>query len=224
MGIIYSPIQKEIQQNSNLFYGYADAAYANTDDYKSTSSYVFVVGGGAITWRSKKWTTIALSSTEAEYIALSEAGREACWLRNLYEELGYPQNSPNIIKGDNEGSISMVKKNPQFHKRAKHIVTRWHWVRDLVQNEIISIESCRDPKQTADVLTKPLAWPKHQKHLIEMGMITIWMGVLGDNRSLISNIYLDILRVYKTTYDYLYETFLSIHNHHLRLPQSWTTI
>ena len=63
----------------------------------------------------QKQTTIALSSTEAEYIALSEAGREVCWLHNLYEEIRYIQTSPNIIKGDNEGSISMVH-NPQFHK------------------------------------------------------------------------------------------------------------
>ena len=101
-----------------------------------------------------------------------EAGREACWLRNLYGELGYPQLFPNIIKGDNEGSISMAK-NPQFHKRAKHVATKWHWIRDLIQNEEVSIESCRDPEQTADILTKPLARPKHQKHLNEMGMITM---------------------------------------------------
>ena len=72
-GIQYSNLaypQNDLQQDSNLFYGYADAAYANTDDYKSTSGYVFVVGGGAITWRSKKQTTIALSSTEAEYTVL----------------------------------------------------------------------------------------------------------------------------------------------------------
>jgi hypothetical protein len=96
--------QNEVQQSLpvNLFHGYSDAAYADTDDYKSTSGYVFIVGGGAITWRSKKQTTIALSSTEAEYIALSETGREACWLRNLYDELGYTQKSPNLIKGDND--------------------------------------------------------------------------------------------------------------------------
>jgi hypothetical protein len=66
-----------------------------------------------------------------------------------------------------------MARNPQFHKRSKHIATRWHWVRDLVQNEIITIESCRDPEQTADILTKPLARQKHQKHVKEMGLITI---------------------------------------------------
>ena len=133
---------------------------------------MFVVNNGAITWRSKKQTMIALSSTEAEYIALSEAGCEACWLRNLYEELGYTQKSPNLLKGDNDGSIAMAR-NPQFHKRSKHIATRWHWVRDLVQNGMITIESCCDPEQMADVLTKPLAHPKHQKHVSEMGLVIV---------------------------------------------------
>ena len=77
-----------------------------------------------------------------------------------------------MIKGDNDVSIVMAR-NPQFHKRSKHIAIRWHWVRDLVQDKIITIESCRDPEQTADVLTKPLACPKHQKHVKEMGIVTI---------------------------------------------------
>jgi hypothetical protein len=110
-----------------------------------------------------------LSSTEAEYVALSEAGREACWLRNLYEELGQSQEKPTLIKGDNDGSIAMAR-NPQFHKRSKHIATRWHWVRDAVEDQVIEIESCRDPQQTADILTKALARPKHQRHVKEMGL------------------------------------------------------
>ena len=109
---------------------------------------------GAITWKSKKQLTIALSSTEAEYVALSEAAREACWLKYLYEELGYLQQSPIIIKGDNDGSIAMAR-NQQFHNRSKHITIRWHWLRDLVE-ELIDIEACRDPQQTADILTKDL--------------------------------------------------------------------
>ena len=108
-GITYS--KSNININDNNFYGFADAAFANHDDLKSTSGYVFLASGGAITWKSKKQTTIALSSTEAEYVALSEAAREACWLRNLYEEIGYPQESPTIIKGDNDGSIAMAKKS-----------------------------------------------------------------------------------------------------------------
>ena len=66
-------------------------------------------------WRSKKQITIALSLTEAEYIALAEAGCEALWLRTLYQELGYTQEHPTEIKGDNLGVITMAQ-NPQFHK------------------------------------------------------------------------------------------------------------
>ena len=77
--------------DSNLFYGFSDTAFANADDRKSISGYVFLSNMGAITWMSKKQTTIALSTTEAEYIVLSEAIREATWLCHLYGELGFIQ-------------------------------------------------------------------------------------------------------------------------------------
>ena len=93
-GITY---QGQAQQHKCLFYGFADAAYANTEDYKSTSGHVFLAVGGAITWHSKKQIVIALSSTEAEYVALSEARREACWLRNLCKELGFLESKPTEI-------------------------------------------------------------------------------------------------------------------------------
>jgi hypothetical protein len=111
LGITYSKPQDETGDD-NLFHGFADAAYANADDLKSTTGYVFLAAGGAaITWKSKKQTIIALSSTEAEYIALSEAGREASWLRNLYAELGFTQEHPTRIYGDNKGSI-VLTHNP----------------------------------------------------------------------------------------------------------------
>ena len=146
--------------HDNLFHGYADAAYANAKDRKSMTGCVFLAAGGAITWKSKKQTVIALSSTEAEYVALSEAGREATWLRNLYGELRFPQQSATVIKGDNDGSV-VLTHNPQFHQRSKHIAIHHHWVRDLVADEVLSIENCRDPEQMADVLTKAFLKPKH---------------------------------------------------------------
>src|SRR6266571_9508209 len=94
-------------RETNLFHGYADASLANVEGCKSTSGYVFLEGGGAITWLSKKQSVVALSSTEAEYVALSEAGRKACWLRSLYEELGFKQTHPTLIKSDNNGAIAM---------------------------------------------------------------------------------------------------------------------
>ena len=157
---------------SNLFHGYADAAYGNLDERKSTTGYVFIAGKGAITWRSKKQQVVALSSTEAEYVALSEAAREACWLRSLFKELGYEQNYPTQIHGDNEGALAMAK-NPQFHQRAKHIDIKWHSIRQMIKRKKIQVESCRGQQQTADVLTKALPRPKHKQHVSEMGMAPI---------------------------------------------------
>ena len=157
--------------------GLLDSAYANTDDYKLTPGYIFI-SGGVIAWWSKKQATIVLSSTEVKYVTLLEASHKVCWLWNPYEELSYKQQQPTLIKGDNNGSIAMAK-NPQFHKGSKHIATRWHWIRDLAKNKLPDIESCCDPDQTADILTKALAKLKHIKHTVEIGLKYTWGGVLG---------------------------------------------
>jgi hypothetical protein len=156
---------------NNLFHGFADATFANADDYKSTTGYVFLASEGAITWKSKRQTIITMSSTKSEYVTLSEAGQEAFWLRNLYDELGFPQMGPTVIKSDNEGSV-ILSHNPQFHAWTKHIEIRHHWVRDLVNDKILAVQSCRDLEQTADISMKPLPKPKHQRHRREMGMGT----------------------------------------------------
>ncbi len=170
-GITYRDHNRKLvgPDDHNIFYGFSDAAYANADDHKSISGYVFLSNMGAITWMSKKQTTIALSTTEAEYVALSEASREAIWLRHLYGELGFIQKEPIILLGDNDRSVSMTK-NPQFHKRTKHVDIRWHWVRDLVKDGLINVIDCRDPQQTADIMTKSLPRPKYIRHVNELGL------------------------------------------------------
>ena len=169
-GITYQK-DNTILDGNNLCLEYSDATYANTDDLKSTSGYVFLVNKGAITWGSKKQSTITLLTTEAKYVAISKASREALWLCHLYGELGFAQKQATVLFGD-DGSIAMAK-NPQFHKHAKHVKLRWHWIQNLVQDGIIDFKNCRDPEQTADVLTKALARPKHQKHVKEMGLTAV---------------------------------------------------
>jgi hypothetical protein len=127
----YSITYNDVLGHPNYFLGYADASFGNTEDLKSITGYVFMMAGGAITWFSKKQSITAMSTTEAEYIALSEAAREARWLRNLFSELGFAQILLTMIRGDNEGSIAM-SKNPQFHKRSKHIDLQYHSIRDSV--------------------------------------------------------------------------------------------
>ena len=140
-------------------------AYRNSNKARLMSGYIYIMGGGAITWMSQKQTMVTVSMTKAEYIMLSEASCKACWLRNLFEELG----RPTVIHRDNNRSVVMVR-NPQFHQHVKHIETKWHQVRDLIEREIVSIVNCRDPEQMADILTKALAHPKHKHHVEEMGI------------------------------------------------------
>jgi hypothetical protein len=109
-----------VVDHPNLFHGFSNAVHANGDNRKSIARYVFITGGGAITWQLKQQMAVALSSTESEYVALSEVAHEACWLRSLHEELGFPQRSPTVIQSNNKGVIA-IAKNRQYHKRSKHI-------------------------------------------------------------------------------------------------------
>jgi len=145
----------------------------NSDKHKSTSGYVFIASNRAITWSLKKQAIQVQSSMEAKYVTLSEAAQEACWLRNLHTELGLlSSNMPTKLYGDNEGSLAMAR-NPQLHQCSKHIDLRWHWICQMVQDNVINVESCCNPKQTADVLTKVLLHPKHTKHVAEMELASI---------------------------------------------------
>jgi hypothetical protein len=152
--------------------GYSDAGFANTDDRKSTTGIVFLSAGGAITWRSKKQSLSAQSTTEAEYIALATAGNEACWLCNLYSELGLNSDTPTPIRCNNLGALAM-SNNPYTTQRTRHIDLKWHIIRQLVARKSITTDPCRDAEQTADILTKPIPRPKHKQHTAEMGLTAV---------------------------------------------------
>jgi hypothetical protein len=111
--------------------GFADAAFMNREESKSTTGIVFLSSGGAILWRSKKQTLTAQSSTEAEYIAFATAGNEMCWIRNLYKELGFALDSPTPIKCDNDSAIAM-SNNLFLSKGSQHIDLKWHTIREHI--------------------------------------------------------------------------------------------
>ena len=128
-GILYQ--RQETTPESELI-GFADADWAgDVTDRRSTSGYVFCLSEGAISWRSKKQDCVALSTAEAEYVALSSAGQESVWLRKLTAELGQVSSHPMTIYEDNQSAISM-RKNPQYHGRAKHIDIRHHYIHEQV--------------------------------------------------------------------------------------------
>lgn len=149
-GILYT------KQSSQECIGYSDADWAgDVNDRRSTSGYVFQISGGSISWKSRKQPSVALSTAEAEYMALAGAAQEALWLKQLTSELGSTTTEPFTIYEDNQSTISMAK-NPQFHGRAKHVAIKYHFIREHVNDGSVRLEYCPTKRMVADILTKGL--------------------------------------------------------------------
>jgi hypothetical protein len=150
--------------------GFSDSDWAaDTDDRRSTSGYAFNLGNGSISWRAKKHSAVASSSTEAEYIAADYASKEATWLRNLLKEIGYKQDNTTNIFCDYTGAIALTK-DASFHARTKHIDIKHHFVREKVENREIKFEYIPTSEMVADILTKALPRPKHEKFTRLLGL------------------------------------------------------
>lgn len=143
---------------SNLkLFGFSDSDWAGSlDDRRSTSGFLFSLGSGAITWTSKKQATVALSSSEAEYVAAAAAATcQAIWIRRILEDLHQPQLGATEIFCDNIAAI-LISRNPSHHGRVKHIDIRHHFLREKVTEGQIKLEDCSTTEQAADILTKAL--------------------------------------------------------------------
>ena len=124
---------------------------------------------GSVSWLSKKQSVVALSTSEAEYVALSSATQEAYWIRRLIEDLTKKVPKPTVIKDDNQGAIAL-SKNPIGHARTKHIDIRYHYIREAVQAKTIEVQCCQTKEMIADLLTKPLAGEQFKKLRQEIGI------------------------------------------------------
>ena len=152
-------------------YGYSDSSWGdNPDDYRSTSGYVFLLAEGAISWSSRKQKTIALSTTEAEYMALTDAGNQATWYQSFYSELGYNVEDPILLHGDNKGSVDLAS-NPVTGRRSKHIQLKHHKIREYVQNNVVDLVRTKTEDMVADGLTKSLAKSRHSLLSGQMGLV-----------------------------------------------------
>ena len=141
--------------------GYVDADYAGDSvGRKSTTGYIFMVNRSPVVWRSGLQDTVAMSSAEAEYIAMCEASLEAVFLRKLLRDFGEKVNEPTVICADNQSAIKMAK-NPMFHRRTKHIDVKYNKVRELVENQSVKFEWVESNENLADMLTKPLGPQNH---------------------------------------------------------------
>ena len=151
--------------------GYSDADYAaDPDKRRSTGGYVFVLAHGAISWASKLLATVAASTMEAEYMAAAWAAKEALWLRKLLTTLLGAEGATAVeMHCDNQGALGLMH-NPCNHQRAKHIDVAHHFVRERVARGEIKVAYCSTEDMVADVLTKAVAKPKHERCCEMMGL------------------------------------------------------
>ena len=149
--------------------GYVDSDFAGDfDKRRSTLGYVFTLAGGAISWMSKLQNIVALSTTEAEYIAASHACKEAVWLKGLLGELGKVQNTIKVFC-DSQSAIHLAK-NPAYHSKTKHIPIKYHFVRHVVHEGGVVLEKVHTKKNSADMFTKSVTLEKLWWCLASLGL------------------------------------------------------
>lgn len=136
---------------------YSDADWAEDRvDRKSNSGYIVNFMGSVVAWSCRKQSVIALSSCEAEYVALSEVAKELSWLRNLVSDFGFDVPCPIIVGTDSQSSIALSKEGKSSN-RTKHMDVRFHYIKDLCSKGVIKLVYVSTQDNIADMFTKPLS-------------------------------------------------------------------
>ena len=149
--------------------GYSDADYAgDSDTRRSTTGFVFILNGGAISWNSRLQPTVAVSTTEAEYMASAQAVREALWLKKLLGDFGIKVGAMPIYT-DSQGALKLLK-HPIASIRSKHIDVIHHFARERVSRKEVCFAYCSTDEMVADCFTKPLPVSKFMFCLSGMGV------------------------------------------------------
>ncbi|KAM7469095.1 hypothetical protein LguiA_007278 [Lonicera macranthoides] len=154
-GLVYQ------RTEGSIICGYVDSDYAgDLDKRRSTTGYVFTFSGGPISWRSMLQGVVALSTTEAEYIAATEAVKEALWLRGLIGDLGMVQENVDVYC-DSQSAIHLAK-NQVHHGRTKHIDVRFHFIREIIESGEVILKKIGTKDNPADMMTKVVPTTKFE--------------------------------------------------------------
>jgi hypothetical protein len=140
---------------------------------------VFLIDGGAISWRSRKQEIITLSTAEAEYVAATHAAKEAVWLCHLKGELLTPLINPIMIYCDNQAALKLATDD-NYQARTKHIDIRYHYIQQVINVGEISITYCPTDDMTADILMKALLAWKITRHITGLGITQGLMALTGE--------------------------------------------
>ena len=122
-----------------------------------------------MSWSSKKQLSVALSSTEGEYMAMTHTSKEAIWIQQFLHNIHFPLSNPTTLLVDNQGAIALAS-NPTFHVRTKHIGVHHHFIHKQVEDCDILLEYVPTNDQVTDVLTKALPYDKHSVFTMDMGL------------------------------------------------------
>jgi hypothetical protein len=175
LGIVYGGDRND---SYTRLHGYCDADYAgDKSTRKSVSGNLYLFAGGVVSSSSKRQQTVSLSTTEAEYYALSKAVAEALWLKRILREMGYTGSDLRSVRlyGNNQGSLSLAE-NPELHQRTKHIDIKHHFIREHVESGAIDLWYINTTDMAADGLTKPLTPVKHAEFVKLLRMEAISVG------------------------------------------------
>eukprot|EP00879_Flechtneria_rotunda_P000030 GHRR01000048.1.p1 GENE.GHRR01000048.1~~GHRR01000048.1.p1 ORF type:complete len:438 (+),score=38.22 GHRR01000048.1:151-1464(+) len=149
--------------------GYCDADFAgDVDTRRSTTGYVFMRNGGAISWSSKLQPTVAVSTAEAEYMAAASAAKEALWLRKLVFDFGKEVSQPVVIHSDNQAALKLLT-NAVISARSKHIDVLHHFARERVVRKEVAFTYSHTSEMIADCFTKAVSKQKLHKCCESMG-------------------------------------------------------
>ena len=159
-----SLILRPLKQRQWTMKAYTDSDFAgDTDSRRSVSGFVIFINGCPVSWRSRGQKSVTLSSTEAEYVAVSEVATEILYIARMTEFLDNEMNYPIIVNVDNIGAIYLAT-TAKTGNRTKHIDTRYHSVREYVEKGVLKIVFVRSAKNTADIMTKNLGGESFKKH------------------------------------------------------------
>lgn len=162
------------------FYGYSDSSWADDgNNRRSTGGHVVIFSGGPVSWTSKKQSVVALSTMEAEYISLGRLCQEAVWLIRAMDEFGV-SNIEFKMYSDNKAAVQVAKYPSSQHSRSKHIDVKYHFIREILDQEGVSLEWIPSDSMVADIFTKPLGRIFFKKFSSKILKTTNEAGVEGD--------------------------------------------
>ena len=169
LGLVYGGEENVLNMDLNIF---CDADWASdTSDRKLISGYVIIVAGGAISWSSKKQTTVALSTAEAEYVLATHVAKQVLWQRSLFTELDFPISTTSTIFTNNQAAIS-ISHHPESHGRTKHIDIAHYFLHDLIANGTLNTVYVHTRENLADLFTKALPRELHEDLSSRIGVLS----------------------------------------------------